>query len=54
MIAAGNWGVSMRTAFVGLVCAAAVAGCVTTEIVQFQPKGDQQALNNVKSDRVFG
>ena len=44
MIALGHWGVSMRTAFVGLLCAATVAGCVTTETVQFQPKGDQQAI----------
>jgi hypothetical protein len=34
----------MRTVFVGLLCAATVAGCVTTETVQFQPKGDQQAI----------
>jgi hypothetical protein len=34
----------MRTAFVGLLCAAGVAGCVTTETVQFQPRGDQQAI----------
>ncbi len=34
----------MRTAFVGLLCAAFVSGCVTTETVQFQPKGDQQAV----------
>lgn len=34
----------MRTAFVGMLCAAAVAGCVTTETVQFQPRGDQQAI----------
>jgi len=34
----------MRTAFVGLLCAAVVSGCVTTETVQFQPHGDQQAV----------
>jgi len=34
----------MRTAFVGLLCAAVVSGSVTTETVQFQPKGDQQAV----------
>ena len=34
----------MRSAFVGLACAAIVSGCVTTETVQFQAKGDQQAI----------
>jgi hypothetical protein len=34
----------MRTGFIALLCAAVVAGCVTTETVQFQPKTDQQAM----------
>jgi hypothetical protein len=34
----------MRNAFVALLCAAVVAGCVTTESVQFQPRADQRAI----------
>jgi hypothetical protein len=35
----------MRTALgVVLLCAAAVAGCVTTETVEFKPRNDQQAI----------
>ena len=34
----------MRNGIFALLCAAAVAGCVTTETVQFQPKLDQQAI----------
>jgi len=35
----------MRTALgVVLLCAAAVAGCVTTEMVEFKPRNDQQAI----------
>jgi hypothetical protein len=34
----------MRNAFVALLCAAAVAGCVTTETVEFKPRAEQQAI----------
>jgi hypothetical protein len=30
--------------FIALLCAGVVAGCVTTETVQFQPRADQQAI----------
>jgi hypothetical protein len=34
----------MRNAFAVLLCAAVVAGCVTTETVEFKPRADQQAM----------
>jgi len=34
----------MRNAFVALLCAAVVAGCVTTETVEFKPRAEQQAI----------
>ena len=34
----------MRNAFVALLCAGVVAGCVTTETVEFKPRAEQQAI----------
>jgi hypothetical protein len=34
----------MRCAFVALLCAAVLSGCVTAETVQFQPRADQQSI----------
>ena len=40
----GDGGLAMRNGFVALLCAAVVAGCVTTETVEFKQRINQQAM----------